>query len=258
MKRLAIVLILLATSGLLTCSGGGGGGSSSPVAANSASTITGSAVKGPLEGAEIKLFYFDATGALSPIIAANAPVITDATGAFVFKIEGRDLMGITSPLILQTDGGDMYDEPAPMLEAIIADPLPLTFAQVSVACHLSVPSSVAAGLLKQLAAETGLPPKIADAQQLMTLVENQLNIDLSADPADSDTTLAMFNQSLDQNLDLLNTPVNNPGVDEFIAYLIANLSSSSGMLDSSMDDPGNPGSDVPAEFTPFGSVIDHT
>ena len=91
-----------------------------------------------------------------------------------------------------------------------------------------------------------MPPSINVASQAMTRVEEDLKIDLADDPADNDTTLAMFNQSMDQVLDLSDTPANNPAVDGFIDYLIANFSSTSGRLDDSMDDPGDPGTDTSA------------
>jgi hypothetical protein len=256
MKKLTISFIILAVFAMLACSGGGGGSGSRPVAAQSPATIAGSAVKSPIENAEVLLFYFDDTGILTPIDAFGGQTVTTASdGTFVFPVDGQALMGITSPLLIRTSGGTMGQGggAAPQLEAIIADPMPLTFAQVSVSCHLSVASSIAAGLLKKQV--NGLPPTMADAQQMMSKVENELNVDLSADPADPDATLHMLNLSIDQNLGLINTPGNNPGVDEFIAYLIANLSSSSGTLDTSMEDPGNPGLDTLADFTPFGAVL---
>ncbi len=254
MRKLAISLILLSIIIFVACSGGGGGGSSSVVAVQNA-TITGSAVKGPIEGAQINLFYFNVSGNEVEIDAAGGQTVTtESDGTFVFPVDGPDLMGITSPLLVRTTGGTMNGGVAPQLEAIIADPMPLTFAQVSVACHLSVASSVAAGLLKRMAQANSLPPAMADAQQVMSRVENELNVDLSADPAAQNTTLHMLNLSIDQNLDLADTPANNPRVEDFIAYLIANLSSLSGVLDSSMDDPGSPGSDVPASFAPFGTL----
>ena len=257
MKNLISLLIVLGiVVNLMACGGGGGGDSASgttPVGTPAATaTIVGSAVKGPIEGAQVLLYYFDASGGEVNIPAANAPVLTDASGAFIFTVEGRDLMGIASPLLMRTQGGSMYGGTAPILEGVIADPLPLTFAQVSLTCHLSVPSSVAAGLLKRYANDTGMSPSINTANQAMSLVEDDLNIDLADDPADDDTTLAMFNQSMDQVLDLSGTPSNNPAVDGFIDYLIANFSSTSGLLDESMDDPADPGSDIPAAFTPFG------
>ena len=255
MKNIIVWLsALLAVFSMVSCGGGGGSGTTGTSPVTTAS-ITGSAVKGPIDGAEIHLYYFDANGDAVEIAAANAPVLTDADGAFTFAVQGRDLMGISSSLLIRTAGGTMYGTAAPVLEAVIADPLPLTFAQVSIDCHLSVPSSVAAGLLKRLAASTGLPPDIEDASQIMARVERQLNVNLAADPADSGKTLAMFNESMDQVLDLIDTPANNPAVDEFIEYLVANLSSSSEILDTRMDDPSNTGSDVPTAFTPFGTVL---
>jgi hypothetical protein len=230
--------------------GGGGGGGGVPP---STSFISGSAVKGPIEGAEVHIYYFDELGNEVEVPAADGPVTTDENGAFSFPIDGSDLMGITSPLIVRTVGGKMYGEDAPTLEAVIADPQPLTFARVTISCPLSAASSVAGGLLRKLAQSRGSAPTLDDAEKIIALVEDQLKVDLREDPSDSRTRIGMFNESIDQNLDLPNTPGYNPAVDEFIDYLIANLSSSSELLDDSMDDPDNPGTDIPAGFDPFGT-----
>jgi Bacterial TSP3 repeat len=253
MKKTALHLILFFVSiGILACGGGGGGGEKT-LPRISTSAISGSAIKGPVDGGAIQLFYFDDTGSPIEIIAVNAPVITDTTGAFNFSVNGPDLIGISSPLVVRSSGGNMYGGPAPTLEAIIEDPLPLTFSEVNITCNLSAASSVAAGLLRKQAQSTGFAPSYEDARQVLALVEEQLHVDISSNPANSSTSLAMLNDCIDQNLDLINTPGNSPAVDEFIAYLVANLGSSSGSLDLFMDDPSNPGSDISAGFTPFGA-----
>ena len=215
------------------------------------SSITGTAVKGPVAEAQIHLYYFDTTGSPVEIAADNAPVITDSTGGYTFQVDGLALMGITSPLIVRSSGGTMYGGTAPTLEGIIADPLPLTFDQVTVTCNLSAPGSVAAGLLRKLAQSIGFTPDIVDAHLIIAVVEDQLALDISADPGDTTTALAMFNESIDQNLDLFNTPANNPAVDELIQYFIANLSSFSGILDGTLESPSSPGVDTTADFTPW-------
>jgi predicted outer membrane repeat protein len=259
----AFGLILMAF-GLTTCGGNGGNGGTS--ALPSTSTITGSAVKGPVEGAEVHVFYFDEYGVEVEVCPDGAvdcatnppdpwPVLTDPSGSFSFPVKGDDLMGITSPLIVRTEGGTMYGETAPCLEAVVADPQPLTFARVTVSCPLSAASSVATGLLRNFAQSLGSAPTLEDAELIITQVEDQLMVDLSEDPSDSRTKTGMLNECIDQNLDLPNTPTNNPAVNELIDYLVANLSSSSGLLDDSMGDPDNPGTDIPASFDPFGSQL---
>lgn len=62
-----------------------------------------------------------------------------------------------------------------------------------------------------------------------------------------------MNDSIDQNLDLINTPSNNRIVDEYIEYLVANLSSASALVDGEMDDPENPGTDKVASCDVIGS-----
>ena len=254
-KGFTFLSTLLMAFFLISCEHGGGDGQFSQAEGDGhASSITGTAIKGPVAEAEIHLYYFDGTGSLVEIAADNAPVITDSTGGYTFQVDGQELMGITSPLIVRSSGGTMYGGAAPTLEGIIADPLPLTFAQVTVSCDLSAPSSVAAGLLKKLAQLMGIAPALDDAQRIIALVEDQLAVDLSTDPADGTTGLAMFNESIDQNLDLINTPDNNPAVDELIQYFTANLSSSSGELDATMESPSSPGVDTTADFTSWTSL----
>ncbi len=219
------------------------------------SAIIGSAVKGPIAGATIQIFYFGENGAEVEILSSSPslPVLTGPDGSFNFPVEGEDLMAISSPLIVRSSGGTMYGvavDPSLQLEAIIADPQPLTFNGVDLTCHLSVPSTVAAGLLKNYATQIGAAPTLDDAKAFMDQVESQLKLDLSEDPSDTETKIARFNLCIDQNLDLLDTPLNNSAVGELIDYFVANLSSSSGLLDDQMDaDPLNPGTDTNASFT---------
>lgn len=236
--------------------GSDGGGDATP---SSIATVSGSAVKGPIEGAEIKLFYFDDSGAEVEIVAQNAPVLTEAMGGYEFIVDSQSLKMISSPLIARSVGGHMGVSPdeaiepnAPSLEGIIVDPSLLTLEGNTVSCPLSTASSVAAGLLLRGVQETGFPPTVEVAQALNSLVETALGVELTGDPQDPAQGVAMVNDCVDQNLDLLLTPENNPTVTEYIAYLIANLSSSSGILDDTMEDPDNPGVDIPASFAPFG------
>ncbi|MFV2081430.1 MAG: hypothetical protein ACC669_06155, partial [bacterium] len=252
-KRPSIILFALFAGALFLSCGGGSARLSQPPAVKS--SIAGSAVKGPLDGATIQLFYFDNTGGEVEIIADNAPVITDSTGNYTFQVDGRTLMGIISPLILRSSGGTMYGAAAPSLEGIIADPVPLTFNQAALSCNLSAASSVAAGLLRDLAQSMGFAPSLVNAQDIIALVESELLVNLADDPSDSSTDLAMFNESIDWNLDLINTSANTPAVNDLIDYLVANLSSSSGILDRTMDSPVTPGVDTTAVFAGFGTDL---
>jgi len=249
---IGVTLLIVMSS----CSGGGGTAQIPPTI-DTTNSIKGSVVKGPIEGAEIELVYFDSSGNEIEITAENAPVITDSTGGYSFQVDGRTLMGINSPLIVRSSGGAMYGGSAPTLEAIIEDPLPLAFSQVTITCDLSTASSIAAGLLRNLAQSAGSAPDQDDIQWFIALVEDQFNVKLSDDPRDSGTSLAMFNHSVDQNLDLISTSANNPAVDELISYFISNLSSSSGILDGTMDSPGSPGIDTTANFGtgPLNSLV---
>jgi len=232
-----VSLLTVLIFGLITIVGTGdnGGGAKS-------STITGNAVKGPISEGTVQLFYFDATGGEVEILADNAPVTTDTSGAYSFEIDPLNLEGITSPLIVRvTDDTNGQ----PQLEAIIADPSTLSQGGSAVTAHLSVASSIAAGLLKKQALQAGAAPSTADANNCIAKVESELDIDLTDDPATAGTGVAYFNELVDLNLNL---PENNNAVDDLIDYLVANLSSTSGALDNSMDDPENPGTDIAAAF----------
>ena len=209
------------------------------------STISGDAAKGPISGGTIQLFYFDSNGDEVEIIADNDPVTTDTAGAYSFEVDPINLEGITSPLIVRITGGTTDGQSAPQLEAVIADPSTISTGGSSVTAHLSVASSVAAGLLKKLAA-TGIAPTTADANTYIARVENELEVDLTEDPATAGTGVADMNELVDLNLDL---PDNNNAVDDLIDYFVANLSSTSGALDNNMDDPANPGTDIAAAFS---------
>jgi len=98
MRSIALIFsVLLTAFTLITCSGGGDGdgsvSSSTPMPANN-----GSAVKGPIDGDEIKPYYFNDTGSEVEIAAANEPVLTDSTEALNFADNSTDLTEITSSL----------------------------------------------------------------------------------------------------------------------------------------------------------------
>jgi hypothetical protein len=233
-----VSLLTVLIFGLITIVGTGdnGGGPKS-------STISGNAAKGPISGGTVQLFYFDSTGGEVEIIADNAPVTTDSSGAYSFEIDPANLEGITSPLIIRvTDDTNGQ----PQLEAVIADPTTLSSGGSTVTAHLSVASSVAAGLLKKQALQAGAAPSTDDANACIAQVENELDVDLTDDPGIQGTGVAYFNELVDLNLNL---PENNNAVDDLINYLVANLSSTSGALDNSMDDPENPGTDIAAAFS---------
>jgi len=210
-------------------------------------TITGTAVKGPISGGTVQLFYFDATGGEVEILADNAPVTTDTSGAYSFEIDPANLEGITGPFIVRITDGMTDGQSAPQLEALIADSSTLSQGGSTVTTHLSVASSIAAGLLKkQQALQAGTSPSTADANACIAKVETELDVDLTDDPGTQGTGVAYTNELVDLNLNL---PENNNAVDDLIDYLVANLSSTSGALDNSMDDPASPGTDIAAAFS---------
>jgi len=241
--------VLLGGASVLSCTSGGGGGGLGLLP-----SIEGNAVKGPVADAEIRVFYFDSLGVEVEIPAANAPVYTDQDGSFDFQVHTSDIAGVYSPLIVRTMGGTMGGVVAPTLEGVIPDPVALTYDQVTLACNLSMASSVAAGLLRALASDLGTNPQFPDAVRIVSQVEEELGVDLSDDPAEGEMSVAQVNACVDQNLDLILNPANNPAVDDLIDYFVANLRSSSGALDDWMEDPTVPGTDIPASFEPFGML----
>ncbi len=257
-KFLWMLFVVLMAFALFACGSGdsasqdGTGTLSSGTASGDSSTISGSAVKGPIEGAEIKLFYFDTDGTQTEIVAENAPVLTAASGAFEFQVDPQQLAGIQTPLILNSTGGTMGGQPAPELKTIIADPGLLATEDQTISRHLSTASSVAAALLEYRAQSTGEPVQTSDAQNCIAKVEEALELDMDQDPGDATQAVAMVNMNVDENLDLFNTPENNAAVPEYIEYLARNLNSSSGELDDKMEDRDNPGSDIDADFDDVG------
>ena len=61
---------------------------------NTNATIGGSAVKGPIGGAEMKLYYFSGNGTKTESVAENAPALTAASGAFEFQVNPQELHNV--------------------------------------------------------------------------------------------------------------------------------------------------------------------
>jgi len=251
--RLGVLSLFL----FLTACGGGGGDSAPAVVQpqpDPASWLQGSAVNSALVGAEIKLFRFDTDGTEVEIVAGSAPVLTDADGDYKFWITGGSINASTGPLILRSVGGTMNSAAAPTLEAVLADSSGLQADGATLTQHLSVGSSVAAALLRLQATQAAAAPSTADAAGIISLVEQQLAIGLDQDPSDPTQPLAIYAQSVDENLGLSQTPDNAPAVNEFIDYLALNLNSDSGQLDNTMQDPAT-GLMVPASFNNIGTGL---
>ncbi len=257
-RRLLILILILSVFTFIACKNNDSASQDTPgqetndPAANTRATITGSAVKGPIDGAEMKLFYFNDDGTQTEITAENAPVLTASNGAFEFEVNPQDLENINAPLVMKSAGGTMGGQPAPELKTIIPDPGPLKTAGQVISRHLSTASSVAAAMLENRMLETKSPPQGSDAEACIAKVEEALEIDLEQDPADVTQAVAMINLNVDENLDLFNSPQNNSAVEEYIEYLARNFDSSSGMWDDKMTDPQHPGEDMDAGFHEFG------
>ena len=95
-KYAKLLMVLLCAIALFACSSGD---STSLSDSGSSSTIQGNAIKGPIEGAAVRLFYFSSNGTETEIIAKNAPVLTSAFGSFEFKVNPDDLKNIQTPLV---------------------------------------------------------------------------------------------------------------------------------------------------------------
>lgn len=117
MRRLILVLSFALFAGVLTACGGGGG-SDSPAAAQPSDDTqsapagmrraTGTASKGPLQGAQVQLFEIDADGNKT----TTQPVATGTT-----DIQGRFTLEppvpATQAFLVETSGGEYVDESDP-------------------------------------------------------------------------------------------------------------------------------------------------
>ena len=246
-------VVLLSTFTLLSACGGGGSTSDATTTSETDIEISGNAIKGPISDATIQMYYFAADGSKVDIVAINAPVKTQSSGAFNFKVRHSDVRNVKTPLIVQSIGGTMGDSlsVAPTLEAVLPDPEVLEHNN-RLKIHLSLATSVAAGLLKSQARDLASAPTTEDGDRINEWVERELGIGLNDDPASPQALVAAINESVDQNLDLYANPSNNPLVNDLIEYFIANLQSSSGKLDHSMKmEDGTTG---PAGFAPWPAL----
>ncbi|NNL63361.1 MAG: hypothetical protein HKO69_06065, partial [Woeseiaceae bacterium] len=228
---------------------GCGGGSSAPApdpapppieeAKLKLSTLDGTAIKAPLDGAEIRLFSFDDSGQEVELVAHDAPVLTSSDGSFKVSLKVSSVSSVSGPIVVTTTGGTMLGEPAPQLSGVFADSSRLSQAGRTGVINLSVANSVVAGLLRAQAASSGAAPTTAEADAIIDKVEWALGVGMADDPRDHDKPLYLFNLSIDANLNLESMPQNAPAVDDLIAYLTLNLRSASGRLDATMAEPGN-------------------
>lgn len=229
MRRCALLFAVILCSLMLIACGGGSSSSqnSNSAATDTSSVISGSAIKGPIDGAEIKLYYFGENGSQIEIIAENAPVLTTPSGGFEFKVDPGALEGIETPLLLRSAGGSMGGQPAPVLESIIPGTADLENTGQGISRYLSTASSVAAKMITRRAINTKTAPSAADVQACIAKIEEAFEIELGQDPGDDTQGVAMVNLNVDENLDLFNTPENNVAVEEYITYLAGKLDTAS-------------------------------
>jgi len=242
--------------GLVGCGANSGsdGVASDETLAENLATIAGNATKGPISGAEIVLIYFDEFGEEASIAAANPPVLTNPDGSYEFLLPLDDIPENIGSAIVRTVGGTMgpNNSPAPILESVVPDLSAAFSEEAQLGSHLSAASSVAAGLLKLDAQQSGARPSVAIARALIERVESQLQVNLDDDPNDEDSSTASLNTTFDELLALDTAPKNIAAVNEYIRFLGANLASASGRLDDSMQDPANPGIDTEATLARIG------
>ncbi len=203
------------------------------------STIAGTAIKGPIQGATVRVFRFDANGGEVELFADNEPVVTDVNGGFRFTLSAADIAPDVGPLVIMTQGGNMYAENAPQLSAVIPNPESLATAGSRIDRHLTVASSVAAGLLRRDATAIGYSPSSVDAETIIDRVERGLGVSLLDGPSNPATDIAFFNNSIDMNLNLIEMPQNAPAVDDFVDYLVMNFASETARLDDRMVNPAD-------------------
>ena len=102
MKNLYKVMLgaaaaLAATAVLVAC-----GGSDAPTAAGASTTITGAAVKGPVNGATVNVYRIDAGGVKGALLATTT---TGAGGSYSVT-----LTGYTGDVLIEVSGGTYTDE----------------------------------------------------------------------------------------------------------------------------------------------------
>ena len=99
-------LLLVAFTALLAAcggGGGGGGGGGSSDASGAAGTVAGTASKGPLGGATVRVFQVSADGTIGGQIGAD--VLTDPSGAY-----SLNLSGYSGTVLIEVRGGVYADE----------------------------------------------------------------------------------------------------------------------------------------------------
>jgi len=99
------VLLAALTLGLSAC-----GQDTPPPDTTKSRTVTGAAMKGPLQGATVSFFLLDAAGNATGSALATAPAIitTDATGGFTVGGIPADTL-----VLVKTSGGEYFDESDP-------------------------------------------------------------------------------------------------------------------------------------------------
>jgi hypothetical protein len=256
-KCMCLLTLIFGLAGCGAGNGSNGFASDETLAEDSAenlATIAGNAIKGPINGAEIVLIYFDEFGEEASIAAANPPVLTNPDGSYEFLLPLDDIPENIGSAIVRTVGGTMgpNNSPAPMLESVVPDLSAALAEDAQLGSHLSAASSVAAGLLKLDAQQTATKPSASTARALIERVESQLGVSLDEDPNDAGTSIASLNTTFDELLELDTAPENIEAVNDYIGFLSANLASVSGRLDGSMQDPSNPGIDMSASLASIG------
>jgi len=98
LKHILTLLILLSLALLTACGGGGGDGDGS----GAGTELAGSVSKGPVAGADVKIFALDATGAKGELLAE---AVTDGSGTYL-----ADLGDYEGPILVEVTGGSYLDE----------------------------------------------------------------------------------------------------------------------------------------------------
>lgn len=212
------------------------------------SVISGSVSGQKVSGAQVSLYQVDSNGDLLEIVAVNAPVVTATDGSFEMENYGAFFAQDVGPLIIKTNGGSLNGQPAPVFSTLVVDGSTLVTDGANLQVSMSSASSVAAGLAEALASTSGEKLSQQQADDIISQVESELNVDLSEDALPETNGISFLEAGMASNLDLLTNPENTPAISDWIEYLVLNLGSSSGLLDGSMRDPIT-GLDVAASFS---------
>ncbi len=230
--------------------------------------IGGAVGKGPVGGAALTLWYYNADGVMQNL-PTLAPVTTLANGTYSNLRVSKTLLGqlAGTPILIKASGGkdSATNLPYPDIWGLIPDASELTGGSGKLTSYLSAASSVAARMY--INAMTWDPDAGATPQEaldlvgwIMALVNDLLGVDLLNDnPLNTRNGAGHVNLVFDYNLGLLSrfnpAKLNYDAIADLIEYLALNLGD--GALDGNMYAPGTTTTHttVQASFSHWANLV---